>query len=108
MVRDQSYKKYTTVFTIVISPADGQNQLLHSGICPCRTFYATSWDWILSKPVQARVHLFETIAGTKLSQISKHENLPGFGPSQPYSWIQLHPLSKHASALLINEPASGK
>jgi hypothetical protein len=75
---------------------------------PLTNFLRDQFGLDPSRPIQARVHLFEATEGTKLTQISRHENLPGFGPSHPYSWIQLHPLSTESSALLLNEPALGK
>jgi hypothetical protein len=101
------YKKYTKVFPIVISPSTAKSVVTFRGL-PLANFLRDKLGLDPSKPIQARVHLYEITEGTKLSQISKHENLPGFGPSQPYSWIQLHPLSKEASALLLNEPSLGK
>ena len=61
-----------------------------------------------TKPIQAKVHLYETIPGTKLSKISKFENVPGFNRSQPFAWVQLHPLTKEAASLLLKEPGLGK
>jgi hypothetical protein len=101
------YKKYSKVFPIVISPSTAKSIATFRDL-PLANFLRDKLGLDPSKPIQARVHLYEIIDGTKLTQISRHENLPGFGPSQPYSWIQLHPLSKEASALLLNEPALGK
>lgn len=101
------YKKYSKVFPIVISPLTAKTVVTFRDL-PLANFLRDKLGLDPTKPIQARVHLYETIEGTKLSQISKHENLPGFGPSQPYSWIQLLPLSKEASALLLNEPGLGK
>jgi hypothetical protein len=101
------YKKYSKVFPIVISPVAAKTIVTFRNL-PLANFLRDKLGLDPSKPIQARVHLYEITAGTKLSQISHHENLPGFGPSHPYSWIQLHPLSKDSSALLLNEPALGK
>jgi hypothetical protein len=102
-----AYKKYTTVFTATIDPAKTKSVTTFRDL-PLSQFLRDKLGLDPTKTIQAKVHLFESIGNTKLSQISKHENLPGFGPSQPYSWVQLHPLSKQAAGLLINEPALGK
>jgi hypothetical protein len=101
------YKKYTQVFNTVIDPQTAKSVIIFRGL-PLAHFLRDKLGLDPSKPIQARVHLYETIAGTKLSDISKYENMPGFGPSQPHAWVQLLPLSRHAAALLIKEPALGK
>jgi hypothetical protein len=102
-----SYKKYTRVYPVTIDPQSAKTITTFRDL-PLSSFLRDKLGLDPSKPIQAQVHLFESIPGTKLSRISKHENLPGFAPSQPYSWIQLHPLSSRAASLLINEPAMGK
>jgi hypothetical protein len=52
--------------------------------------------------------LYEATKDTRLSRISKYESIPGFNPSQPYAWVQLHPLNSKASSQLLKEPALGK
>ncbi len=101
------YKKYSKVFPVVITPVMAKTIVTFRNL-PLANFLRDKLGLDPAKPVQARVHLYEITDGTKLSQISRHENLPGFGQSHPYSWIQLHPLSKESSALLLNEPALGK
>ncbi len=101
------YKKYSKVFPIVISPVAAKTIVTFRNL-PLANFLRDKLGLDPSKPIQARVHLYEITAGTKLSQISHYEDLPAFGPSHPYSWIQLHPLSTASSALLLNEPALGK
>jgi len=101
------YKKYSKVFPVTISPVAAKTIVTFRNL-PLANFLRDKLGMDPAKPIQARVHLFEITNGTKLSQISRHENLSGFGPSHPYSWIQLHPLSAASSALLLNEPALGK
>jgi hypothetical protein len=52
--------------------------------------------------------LYEATKDTRLSRISKYEKLPGLNANQAFAWVQLHPLTTKASALLLKEPALGK
>jgi len=101
------YKKYTTVFTTTIDPQKAKSIFTFRDL-PLAGFLQDKLGLDPAKPVQARIHLFESIHGTRLSQISKHENLPGLGPSVAHSWVQFHPLSQQAASLLLNDPALGK
>ncbi|MBD0375878.1 MAG: hypothetical protein ICV51_09645, partial [Flavisolibacter sp.] len=49
----------------------------------------------------------QSIPGTKLTHIANFEKVPGLS-GQRYAWVQLHPLSKNAAALLLKEPVLGK
>lgn len=101
------YKKFTRVFNITIDPQTSTAVKTFRGL-PLANFLRDKLSLNSSKPIQAKVHLYEAIGGTRLSKISKFENLPGFNASQPYAWVQLHPLTKEAAALLLKEPALGK
>ncbi|WP_276370837.1 hypothetical protein [Chryseolinea sp. H1M3-3] len=101
------YKKFTKVFNITIDPQSAQAIKSFRDL-PLANFLKDKLSLDPSKPIQAKVHLFETIPGTKLSKISKFENIPGFNAQQPFAWVQLHPLTKQAAAILLKEPALGK
>ena len=101
------YKKYTTVYSATIDPQKAKSILTFRDL-PLGNFLQDKLGLDPAKPVHAKVHLFEAINGTRLSQISKQENLSGLGPTYPYSWVQFHPLSKQAASLLLNDPAPGK
>ncbi len=103
----RSYKKYTTIFTAAIDPEKARTILTFRDL-PLANFLRDKLGLDPSKTVQAKVHLFESIPGTKLNQINKHENLKGLNSSIKYSWIQLHPLTKQAASVLLNEPGLGK
>ena len=100
------YKKYTRVFDITIDPVTAKTVTSFRGL-PLANFLKDKLALDPAKPIQAKVHLYESIPGTRLSKISKFENLPGFSAAQPYAWIQLHPLTKQAAATLLKEPALG-
>ena len=101
------YKKFTKVFSVTIDPQSAQAVKTFRDL-PLANFLKDKLSLDPSKPIQAKVHLYETIPGTKISKISKFENVPGFNASQPFAWVQLHPLNKHAASLLLKEPALGK
>ncbi|HVO73924.1 MAG TPA: hypothetical protein VMT35_07870, partial [Ignavibacteriaceae bacterium] len=101
------YKKFTHVFPITIEPSAANTITSFKGV-PLSNFLRDKLGLDPSKPIQARVHLYEAIEGTKLNRISRSENVTGLGPSQPYGWVQFHPLSVNAATLLLNEPGLGK
>ena len=99
------YKKFTHVFSITIEPQVARAVTTFRG-SPLAAFLIDKLGLDPSKPIQARVHLYESINGTHLSRISKYEKAPGL--NQPYGWVQLHPLSQQAASLLLKESAIGK
>jgi hypothetical protein len=101
------YKKYARVFDTTIEPQSLQAVTTFRGL-PLANFLRDKYGLDPSKPVQAKVHLYEATPQTRLSRISKFENLPGFNAKQPRAWVQLHPLTKQAASLLLKEPGLGK
>jgi hypothetical protein len=101
------YKKFTKVFSVTIDPQSAQTVTTFRNL-PLANFLKDKLSLDPTKPIQAKVHLFETIPGTRLSKISKFEKLPGLSATQPQAWTQFHPLTKHAASLLLKEPALGK
>ncbi|WP_028526698.1 hypothetical protein [Runella limosa] len=60
-------------------------------------------------PVKAKMHIYEAIPGTWLSKISLGEKgVYGLGTAHKAGWIQIHPLTKLASAVLVQEPCLAK
>jgi hypothetical protein len=101
------YKKFSRVFNITIDPKTAAAVTSFRGL-PLANFLRDKLGLDPSKPVNAKVHLYEAIKGTILSRISNKENLPGLNSKQPFGWVQLHPLTPEASSLLIKEPGLGK
>ena len=101
------YKKFTEVFNVIINPQIASTVTTFRKL-PLAEFLRDKLGLDPSKPISAKVHLYEALGGTMLSKISKFENLPGLNANQPYSWVQLHPLTKQAASLLLKEPALGK
>ncbi|MGC1240489.1 MAG: hypothetical protein WA874_02825 [Chryseosolibacter sp.] len=99
------YKKYTNIFNVTIEPKTAKSITTFGGR-PLSSFLKDNMALDITKPIQARVHLFESIPGTLLSQISKHDKAPGLGV--PGGWVQLHPLSVCTAAMLVKEPGLGE
>jgi hypothetical protein len=99
------YKKYTKVFPVTIDPQMANSLITFRGL-PLTNFLKDKLGLDPTKPIQARVHLYEAIEGTWLSRINKYEKVPGLGVR--HGWIQFHPLSKNAATLLLKEPGLGK
>jgi hypothetical protein len=101
------YKNFSTVFDVTIDPQTA-NAVTSFRDLPLANFLRDKLGLDSTKPHQARVHVYEATKDTRLNRISRHEKLPGLNPNQPYAWVQLHPLTAKASALLLKEPSFGK
>jgi len=101
------YKKFTHVFPVTIEPSGASTIISFKGV-PLTNYLRDKLGLDPSKPIQARVHLYEAINDTLLSRISRSEKVPGLGQSQPYGWIQFHPLSVNAASILLKDPGLGK
>ena len=101
--RGYLYKKYTRTFEVTVSPTKAR---------AIRTFGGVTLEAFLRSQhgvtgtVRARVHLYETLAGTYLSRIAAMErNVNGLGPGR---WNRLHPLTVAAAGALLGEPGLGR
>lgn len=101
------YKKYTHIFTATITPQIAQRLTTFKG-APLSNFLRDKLGLDPNKPIQARVHLYQAINGTRLSQVNRYEKVPGLGSSQPHGSVQFHPLTVEAASLLCKEPGLGK
>ena len=101
------YKKYTHIFDVTITPQVARTLKTFKHV-PLFNFLRDKLGLDPNKPIQARVHLYEAINGTRLRQVSRYEKVPGLGASQPHGNVQFHPLTVEAASLLLNEPGLGK
>ncbi|MFL5788213.1 MAG: hypothetical protein ACJ748_09170, partial [Flavisolibacter sp.] len=101
------YKKFTHVFNVTIDPQTAATIKTFRGL-PLANFLRDKLGLDPSKPIQAKVHLYEAVKDTRLSRISKFEKLPGLNASQPFAWVQLQPLTHQAASLLLKEPVMGR
>ncbi|HEY9649210.1 MAG TPA: hypothetical protein V6C95_01000, partial [Coleofasciculaceae cyanobacterium] len=77
--KKKHYKKCTRVYETIITPHIAQTVKTFCNI-PLSEFLQDRWGLAPGRPVKARVHLYETIPGTLLSQVCKFENsVPGLG-----------------------------
>jgi hypothetical protein len=104
--RKHLYKKYTRVFTVTIDPNSAKEITTWRDL-PLANFLKDKLSLDPSKPIQAKVHLFQAIHGTRLSDISAHEHVMNIGGKQPRAWVQLLPLTKKTASLLLKEPGLG-
>ncbi|MET0634662.1 MAG: hypothetical protein ABWZ25_01470 [Chitinophagaceae bacterium] len=101
------YKKFTHVYDISIDPQTALAVTTFRSL-PLANFLKDKYGLDTSKPVKAKVHLYEITRGGRLSQINKFEKLPGLNAKQPKAWVQILPLTKQAASLLLKEPSLGK
>ena len=100
----KAYKKYSRVLDVTITPQAAAAVKTFGGI-PLRSFLADRLGVSVTKPVQAKAHLFEAIAGTTLGLISLHEKgVPGLGSVGRAGRSLIHPLTPEAAAALFGEP----
>jgi hypothetical protein len=101
------YKKFTHVYDVTIDPQTATTVTTFRTL-PLANFLKDKYGIDVSRPVKAKVHLYEIMRGGRLSLISKMENVPGLNAKQPKAWVQLLPLTTQAATLLLKEPALGR
>jgi hypothetical protein len=104
----KSYKKYSRVIDITITPQGARATTTFGGI-PLRAFLADRLGVKVDRPVQARAHLYEAIPGTSLGLIALGEsNVPLLGSAGRTGRSLIHPLTAEAATTLIGEPRLGR
>jgi hypothetical protein len=99
------YKKYTHVFDVEITPQIADSITTFGG-AKLSAFLKDQLG--LTPPARARVHLYQSIAGTTLRRIAHLERgVPGLG-KRPHAARQLHPLTVRAAATLLHHPKLGR
>ena len=98
------YKKYTQTIEINIT-AQKADTIMSFANQSLKSFLKEQLGLpIESQTVSAKLHLYEAIPGTTLSAISNTErNVAGLGSSHRSTWMQIHPLTSAAAAVLIPE-----
>jgi hypothetical protein len=104
--RKKHYKKCTRVYETMITPHIAQTVRIFCDI-PLAEFLHDRLGIVPGRPIKARVHLYEAIPGTRLSQICKAEqSVPGLGT--PSAWNDLHPLTPEAAGMITGQPGLGR
>jgi hypothetical protein len=102
------YEKYTRAPEVSITPQLAAAVKTFGGVT-LRDFLQDRLGVTVDKPVQARVHLYQAIPGTRVSLIALHEKqVVGLGTHRREAWSLFHPLTPEAAGLLLNEPGLGK
>lgn len=101
------YKKFSHVYDVTLDPKTASAVSTFRSM-PLTSFLKDKLGMDTTKPIKAKVHLFEAINGTRLHNIAKYENLPGMNASKGSASSLLHPLTPEASLMLLKEPHLGK
>ena len=104
--RRKRYKKYSRVARARLTPHVASAVASFGG---ARLSEALEEQFGLppGEDVEARVHLYEAVPGTLLSELAQLEHdTPGLGTADAYG--QLHPLTPDAAGLLLDEPRLGR
>lgn len=104
--KKKHYKKCTRVYDIIITPHIARTVKTFCDI-PLAEFLQDRLGLSPGRPIKARVHLYEAIPGTLLSQVCKFEtSVPGLGTT--YASSNLHPLTPEAAGMMMGQPGLGR
>jgi hypothetical protein len=99
------FKKFSRIPKVLISPQMARN-IKTFRRQPLSAHLQNRLHLPTGRNLGAKVHLYEAIPGTSLSQIVQQEaTVPGLGAG---SDLQLHPLTPEAAGLLLGEPGLGR
>jgi hypothetical protein len=100
------YKKCTRVYETIITPHMARVVKTFCDV-PLAEFLQDRLGLSPGRAIKARVHLYEAIPGTLLSQICKSErHVPGLGSIA--TWTHLHPLTPEAAGMVFGQPGLGR
>lgn len=104
--KKKHYKKCTRVYDIIITPHIARTVKTFCDI-PLAEFLQDRLGLSPGRPIKARVHLYEAIPGTLLSQVCKFEtSVPGLGTTSASG--NLHPLTPEAAGMMMGQPGLGR
>lgn len=102
--RGYAYKKFCPILHATISPHQAQAVESFDGVSLAQ-FLEEQLGLAPGADVEANVHLYESLPGTMLPEITLLEtNTPGLGTDTEASYGQIHPLTPEAAATLLGEP----
>lgn len=99
------YKKYSRIFEVSLTPQAAAN--VHTfGNQPLNAFLRSQ---NIALPAKVKIHVYEAIPGTVLTQIALLERrTPSLGTGGAAASSKLHPLTTRAAGLLLREPGLGR
>jgi hypothetical protein len=105
--RRKRFKKFSRKISTRLQPHKVANLETFEGL-PLEDFLEEQLGVAPGEEVEAFVHLYEAIPGTRLSDIERQgENMAGM--DTPNGGIgKIHPLTRESAALLLDEPALGR
>ncbi|MEL6940214.1 MAG: hypothetical protein AAFO84_13585 [Cyanobacteria bacterium J06598_1] len=104
--RHKRYKKFSRVSEVTLTPEITRTVKTFCGV-PLAGFLRDRLGLVPGRTLKARIHLYEAIPGTRLSEICQGEtHVPGLGMSEARS--QLHPLTPAAAGMLLGEAGLGR
>ncbi|NYT02121.1 MAG: hypothetical protein GKC10_05125, partial [Methanosarcinales archaeon] len=105
--RRRRYKKYSSTIETRITPQKASVIQTFGGVPLAEFLEEQLYMEAPGDDVEARVHLFESMPETMLSDLARaEENTLGLG--SPEAYTQLHPLTPEAAGLLLGEPGLGR
>jgi hypothetical protein len=104
--RRMRYRKYSRIFDAKISPGSAAAVRTRGG----QTLATFLKDRLgQTGPVQARVHLYRAVPGTRLGAIARAEGaVRGLGPSAVGTTTEILPLTREAAGALLGEAELGE
>ncbi|MBW4615454.1 MAG: hypothetical protein KME21_19685 [Desmonostoc vinosum HA7617-LM4] len=100
------YKKYTRIPEVKITPEIARTVKTFCGV-PLTIFLRDRLGLSPGRTIIAKLHMYEAIPGTMLSQICQGEKyVPGLGTAEARS--QLHPLTPEAAGMLLGHAGLGR
>jgi hypothetical protein len=104
--RRKRYKKFSRRIPTRLSPHKASALETFEGF-PLAEFLEEQMGMAPGEELEAFVHLYEAIPGTRLSDIARQEeHTAGLGSANGHE--QLHPLTREAATLLLGEPELGR
>ena len=104
--RRKRYKKFSRIPEVTLTPEITRTVKTFCSV-PLAVFLRDRLGLRLGRALKARIHLYEAIPGTRLSQIGQGEaHVPGLKMSAARS--QLHPLTPAAAGMLLGEAGLGR
>jgi hypothetical protein len=106
--RRYRYRKYTLTPEVRITPQIAR-AVITWGRKPLARFLRDRYGLSPDQTINARLHLYEAIPGSRVEEIARSErDVPGLGSSGAPARSQFHPLTPEAAMAFLQEPELGR